>query len=112
LQLRLFVSGSWGDPTFVAAGLPTPRLVSRLQVTRLGDGSVRVTGRALVPSQARILVNVIARSRVKRTQLLRPGAIAINVRLHLPHGRTARLKIAATDPYGRHGTLVITFRGP
>jgi lysozyme len=111
-QLRLFVPGSWGDPTLVSAGLPTPRLVSRLVVTRLRDGSVRVTARALVPSQARILVNVIARTQVKRTQLLRPGAFAINVRLHLPKGRAARLKIAATDPYGRTGTLVLTFRGP
>jgi hypothetical protein len=111
-QLRLFVLGSWGDPTLVSADLPTPRLVSRLLVTRLHDGSVRVTGRALVPSQARVLVNVTARTPIKRTQLLRPGAIAINVRLHLPHGRSARLKIAATDPYGRLGTLVLTFRGP
>ena len=37
-QLRLFVPGSWGDPTLVSPGLPTPRLVSRLLVTRLSDG--------------------------------------------------------------------------
>ena len=111
-QLRLFAPGSWGDPTLVAAGLPTPRLVSGLHVTRLRDGSVRVTGLALVPSQARVLVNVIARTRIKRTQLLKPGAVGINVRLQLPHGRAARLKIAATDPYGRHASLVLTFRGP
>jgi hypothetical protein len=111
-QLRLFVPGTWGDPTLVSPDLPTPRLVSRLMVTRLHDGSVRVSARAVVPSQARILVNVIARTPLKRTQLLRPGTFAINVRLHLPHGRAARLKIAATDPYGRQGTLVLTFRGP
>jgi hypothetical protein len=111
-QLRLFVPGSWGDPTLVSPGLPTPRLVSKLLVTRLSDGSVRVRTRALVPSQARILVNVTARTPLKRTQLLRPGTFAINLRLHLPRGRTARLKIAATDPYGRQGTLVLTFRGP
>ncbi len=111
-ELRLFVPDSWGDPTRVSAGLPTPRLVSGLHVTRLRDGSVRVTGLALVPSQARVLVNVIARTRIKRTQLLKPGAVGINVRLQLPHGRAARLKIAATDPYGRHASLVLTFRGP
>jgi hypothetical protein len=44
--------------------------------------------------------------------LLRPGVFAVNFRLHLPKGRTARLKIAATDPYGRHGMLVLSFRGP
>jgi GH25 family lysozyme M1 (1,4-beta-N-acetylmuramidase) len=111
-QLRLFIPGSWGDPTLVSAGLPTPRRVAPLLVTRLRDGSVRVRTRALVPSQARILVNVIARTKIKRTQVLRPGAIPINIRLHLPRSRTARLKIAATDPYGRHSTLVLTFRGP
>jgi hypothetical protein len=81
-------------------------------VTRLRDGSVRVTGRALVPSQADVLVNVIAHTRIKHTRLLRPGPVSINARLQLARGRTARLKIATTDPYGRHGTLVLTFRGP
>jgi lysozyme len=111
-QLRLFRPGSFGDPTRVSAGLPTPRLAARLLVTRLRDGSVRVTGRVLVPSQADVLVNVIAHTRVKHTRLLRPGQVSINARLQLPRGRTARLKIATTDPYGRHGTLVLTFRGP
>jgi lysozyme len=111
-QLRLFAPGSWGDPTLVSAGLPTPRLLSHLYVTRLRDGSVRVTGRAVVPSQADVAVNVIARTRIKHMRLRRPGAVAINARLLLPRGRTARLKIATTDPYGRHGTLVVTFTGP
>jgi lysozyme len=111
-QLRLFKPGSFGDPTLVSAGLPTPRLAARLHVTRLRDGSVRVTGLALLPSQADVFVNVIAHTRVKHSRLRRPGAVSINARLHLAHGRTARLKIAATDPYGRHGTLVLTFTGP
>jgi hypothetical protein len=111
-ELQLFRPGSFGDPTRVSAGLPTPRLVSRLHVTRLRDGSVRVTGQALVPSQADVLVNVIAHSRVKHTRLLRPGVVSINARFQLARGRTARLKIATTDPYGRRATLVLTFRGP
>ena len=57
-------------------------------------------------------MNVIAHTRIVHKRLLRPGVFAINFRLHLPKGRPARLKIAATDPYGRHSTLVLTFRGP
>jgi lysozyme len=110
--LRLYTPGSFGDPTLVSAGLPTPRLVSKLVASRLRDGSVRLTARISVPSQARVLVNVIAHTRVTSRQLLRPGTFALNLRLHLLRGTTARLKIAATDPYGRHGTLVLTFRGP
>jgi hypothetical protein len=110
--LRLYVPGSFGDPTLVSAGLPTPRLVSKLVASRLRDGSVRLTARISVPSQARVLVNVIAHTRITSRQLLRPGAFVLNLRLHLVRGATARLKVAATDPYGRHGTLVLTFRGP
>ena len=62
--------GSFGDPTLVSAGLPTPRLVARLHVTRLRDGSVRVTGRVSLPSQADVLVNVIAHTRVSTRRLL------------------------------------------
>ena len=112
IELRLFKPGSFGDPTLVSAGLPTPTLVGRLTVKRLRDGSVRVTGRVALPSQADVLMNVIAHTRIVHKRLLRPGLVAINFRLHLRSGRTARLKIAATDPYGRHGTLVLPFRGP
>jgi hypothetical protein len=59
-----------------------------------------------------VLVNVIAHTRITSRQLLRPGTFAVNIRLHLLRHAPARLKIAATDPYGRHGTLVLTFRGP
>jgi lysozyme len=111
-QIRLFKPGSFGDPRLVAAGLPTPRLVSRLHVTRLRDGSVRLTGRVSLPSQADVLANVIAHTRIVHKRLLRPGIFAVNFRLRLPQGRTARLKIVATDPYGRHSTLVSTFRAP
>jgi hypothetical protein len=112
IELRLFKPGSFGDPTLVSAGLPTPKLVGRLTVKRLRDGSVRVTGRVALPSQADVLLNVIAHTRIVHKRLLRPGMVAVNFRLHLPQGRTARLKIAATDPYGRHGTLVLPLRGP
>ena len=111
-QLRLYAPGSFGDPTLVAAGLPTPRLVSRLALTRLRDGSIRLTTRVAVPSQADVLANVIAHTRITHRRLLRPGTFTVNLRLRLPRGHTARLKIAATDPYGRHATLVVPFRGP
>ena len=111
-QLRLFAPGSFGDPRLVSPGLPTPKLVSHLAVTRLRDGSVRLTGRVALPSQADVLMNVIAHTRIVHKRLLRPGMFAVNFRLHLANGRTARLKIAVTDPYGRRSTLVLSFRGP
>ena len=73
---------------------------------------MRLTGRVSLPSQADVLANVIAHTRIVHKRLLRPGIFAVNFRLRLPKGRTARLKVVATDPYGRHGTLVSTFRGP
>ena len=111
-QLRLFKPGSFGDPNLVAAALPTPHLAARLTATRLRDGSVRLTTRVSVPSQADVLVNVIAHTRLVHKRLLRPGQFLVNLRLHVPRGRTVRLKIAATDPYGRRGMLVVPFRGP
>jgi lysozyme len=110
-QLRLFKPGSFGDPNLVAPGGPTPTLASKLLVTRLRDGSVRVTTRVRVPSQVDALVNVIAHTRLVHKRLLRPGVFAVNLRFHVASGRTVRLKIATTDPYGRRASLVVPFHG-
>jgi GH25 family lysozyme M1 (1,4-beta-N-acetylmuramidase) len=110
-QLRLFKPGSFGDPNLVAPGGPTPHLASRLVVSRLRDGSVRVTTRVRVPSQVDALVNVIAHTRLVHKRLLKPGVFAVNLRFHVTRGRTVRLKIATTDPYGRRASLVVPFRG-
>src|SRR2546430_9999760 len=41
-RVALFTPGAWGDPSLVAAGPPTPRLVGRLQARRLDRKSTRL----------------------------------------------------------------------
>jgi len=112
IRLALFEPGSWGDPTLVAAGLPTPKRASPLRVRRLRGGAVEVTTRVSVPSQARLLVNVPRKVPARRSQVLHPGAVPVRVRLKLARGARATLRIVATDPYGRRATLVLPFRAP
>jgi hypothetical protein len=112
-RVGLFLPGVWGDPTLVAAGPPTPQLLGRLSVRRLRDGSVLVTGRVRVPSQAHIWISVKGPTR----QLLvrRPGAVPVRVRISsrgLPRRAKATLRIAARDPWGRKAVLVAPFRAP
>jgi lysozyme len=112
LRLALFDPGSWGDPTLVSAGPPAPKRAGPLRVRPLRGGAVEVTTRVSVPSQARLLVNVPRKVPARRSQLLRPGAVPLRVRLRLAHGARATLRIVATDPYGRRATLLLPFRAP
>jgi hypothetical protein len=103
----------WGDPSLVAAGPPTPLLVGPLRVRRLRDGSVLVTGRVRVPSQAHLWISVLGPTR--QSLLRRPGAVPVRVRLsgrRLPRGARAKLRVAARDPWGRKAVLVAPFRAP
>jgi GH25 family lysozyme M1 (1,4-beta-N-acetylmuramidase) len=114
-RIAMFTAGAWGDPNLVAAGPPKPRLVGALHVKRLRSGVVVVTGRVVVPSQARLFVNIVGKTSVKRSQLRRPGAIPVRVAvsgLRLTRGTAATLRIAARDPYGRRAALVTRFRTP
>jgi hypothetical protein len=114
-RVALFPAGSWGDPSLVAAGPPTPRLVGTLRATRLRSGVVVVTGRVRVPSQALLFVNIVGRTAVKRSQLRHPGVVPVQVSVsarRLPRGTAATLRIAARDPYGRSAKLVTRFRAP
>jgi lysozyme len=112
VRLAFFEPGSWGDPTLVAAGLPTPKRASPLRVRRLRGSAIEVTTRVSVPSQARLLVNVPRKVPARRSQLLRPGVLPVRVRLKLTRGARATLRVVATDPYGRRATLVLPFRAP
>lgn len=111
-RVAVFAPGSWGDPTLVAAGPPTPRRVGALSVKRLRNGLVQVTARISVRSQARVLVNVPRKVPAKRSQLMKPGSFPVRVRLHLPARAVAQLRVVAVDPYGRRGELLTRFRGP
>jgi hypothetical protein len=110
--VRLFTAGSFGDPRLVAARPPQPRLVGRLRVTRLRSGAVVVTGRAVVPSQALLFVNVVGRTSARRSQLLKPGGVPLRVAVRMPRGSSAVLRVAARDPWGRTASLLVRFRSP
>jgi hypothetical protein len=114
-RVALFRAGSWGDPSLVATGLPTPRRLGTLHAKRLRNGVTVVTGRIRVPSQALIFVNIVGRTSIKRSQLLRPGVVSVRVSIsarRLTRGTAATLRIAARDPYGRSAQLVTRFRAP
>ncbi len=112
-RVALFTPGAWGDPSLVAAGPPTPRLVGRLQARRLRNGSVLVTARVLVPSQAHLWISVHGPNR--QSLLRKPGAVAVRSSISgraLPRGAHAALRVAARDPWGRKAALVVAFRAP
>jgi len=114
LRVALFRPGSWGDPSRVAAGPPTPRLVGTLHARRQRDRSLLVTARVSLPSQAHLWIGLQGGA-ARQSLLLKPGAVS--VRLHvsarrLVRGALARLRIAARDPWGRRAELVVPFRAP
>jgi GH25 family lysozyme M1 (1,4-beta-N-acetylmuramidase) len=114
LRVALFKPGAWGDPSRVAAGLPTPRLVTPLHVKRQRDGSLLLTTRVFLPSQAHLWIGLQGGA-ARQSLVLKPGSVP--VRLHVSARRLgrrtlARLRIAARDPWGRRAALVVPFRAP
>jgi hypothetical protein len=112
-RIRLFQRACGATRSLVAAGPPTPRLVGPLHVRRLSNGSVLVTGRVRVPSQAHLWVSVQGPTR--QSLVRKPGAVPVRVLLsarRFPHGTKATLRVAARDPWGRKAALVARFRAP
>jgi GH25 family lysozyme M1 (1,4-beta-N-acetylmuramidase) len=112
-RIALFKPGVWGDPSLVAAGPPRPRLVGKLKARRLRDGSLLVTARVRLPSQAHLWVSV--KGPTHQSLLRKPGSVPVRVRISarsLPRGRRASLRVAARDPWGRKAALVAAFRAP
>jgi GH25 family lysozyme M1 (1,4-beta-N-acetylmuramidase) len=112
-RVRLFEHGVWGDPSLVAAGPPTPRLIGPLHVRRQRGGSLLVTGRMRVPSQAHLWISV--QGPTKQSLVRKPGAVPVRILLsgkRFPRGAKATLRIAARDPWGRKAALVTRFRAP
>jgi GH25 family lysozyme M1 (1,4-beta-N-acetylmuramidase) len=111
LRIAAFASGKWGDPTLVAAGLPTVYRNGPLTVKRLRDGTVVIRTRVSVSSQAHVYVG-IAGGRTRETLVRRPGSLPITLRVHLKPGVRARLRVAAVDPFKRHAALLLPFTSP
>jgi GH25 family lysozyme M1 (1,4-beta-N-acetylmuramidase) len=111
LRLAAFAAGRWGDPSLVAAGLPTVYRNGKLTVKRLRSGVVVIRTRVSVSSQAHLFVG-IAGGATHESLVLRPGSVPITVRAHLKRGVTVRLRVAAVDPFKRHAALLLPFKSP
>jgi len=111
LRLAAFAAGRWGDPSLVAAGIPTVYRNGPLTVTRLRSGTVLVRTRVSVASQAHLFVG-LAGGVTRESLVLHPGSIPITLRLHLKHGVDVKLRVAAVDPFKRHAVLLLPFRTP
>jgi hypothetical protein len=137
LQVALFKKGRWGDPRYTSAAGPTLTNQIPLQVLpRPADHSILLTTRLTVQSQAQISATVTGPGRkilpilgkgsrlgsrlkpgtlpVAQTQRLRPGLMIVRLRLNARGWRAGlhSLRLAALDPWGRHGRLTLRFRYP
>jgi len=84
-----------------------------LKARRLRDGSVLVTARVRLPSQAHLWVSV--KGPTHQSLVRKPGAVPVRVRISgrsLPRGTRATLRVAARDPWGRKAALLAAFRAP
>jgi GH25 family lysozyme M1 (1,4-beta-N-acetylmuramidase) len=133
-RIALFAPGGWGDPRLVSAARPTLTLVRELAHRAQPGGTVGLSSRLSLDSQAHVYVYVLdskghrllLRPRGSRigsplhgrptTHLqalqLRPGTLPIRVlvpRGQLQTNARYKLRIVAVDPYGRHSQLVIPF---
>ncbi|HEY8030771.1 MAG TPA: GH25 family lysozyme [Gaiellaceae bacterium] len=111
LRLSAFAAGRWGDPSLVAAGLPTVYRNGALTAKRLSNGVVVVRTRVSVASQVHLYVG-LAGGATHESLVLRPGSVPITLRVRLKRGVTAHLRVAAVDPFKRHAALLMTFRSP
>jgi len=111
LRLAAFAAGRWGDPSLVAAGIPTVYQNGKLIVKRLRDGSVDVRARVSVASQAHLYVG-LAGGVTHVSLVLRPGSVPVHLRLHLKRGAKVKLRVAAVDPFKRHAVLLLPFVSP
>jgi hypothetical protein len=80
-------------------------------VTRLADGTVVVRTRVSIASQAHLFVG-LAGGVARESVVLHPGSVSVTLRLHLKHGVSTRLRVAAIDPFKRHAALLLPFRAP
>jgi hypothetical protein len=72
---------------------------------------VVVRTRVSVASQVHLFVG-LAGGVSHESLLLHPGSVPITLRVRLERGVTARLRVAAVDPFHRRAALLMTFRAP
>lgn len=111
VHLAAFAAGRWGDPSLVAAGLPTVYRSGPLTLKRLRSGVVVVQTRVTIASQAHLFVG-LAGGVTRESLVLRPGRVPITLRVRLKPGVKAKLRVAAVDPFHRKAQLLLPFRAP
>jgi lysozyme len=136
-RIALFKAGQWGDPSRVSPRAPVLRRLTPLRVTRQRDGTVTVATRLSTSSQARIDALVLSTAgwqpwilergsrlavplgagstRRARAIVLESGSFPAALRFatrSLPHRALVRVRLTATDPWGRSGAFTISFRVP
>jgi GH25 family lysozyme M1 (1,4-beta-N-acetylmuramidase) len=136
-QIALFKPGQWGDPSRVSPRAPVVRRVSPLRVTRQRDGTTQLVTRLSTSSQAHVDAAVVRTNGTQpwilkrgsrlavplgtgsthraRALVLRSGSFPTVLRFAtrtLPHRALVRLRVTATDPWGRSGAFAISFRAP
>ena len=111
VRVASFAAGRWGDPSLIAAGIPTVYSNGPLTVKRLRDGSVSVRMRVSVASQAHLFFG-LAGGATREILVLQPGSVPISLRLHLKRGVTVKLRVAAVDPFKRRAVLLLPFKAP
>jgi lysozyme len=138
VRLAWFQRGAWGDPRLSSARGPSLLQHTKVKLLRRKDRTVLVLTRLSSKSQANLFAQVHGPGKTRlavlpkgsrlgvflkpgraaktvRTQLAKPGGIAIRLRLNerfLHHGTTYRIRVVATDPFGRTDQLVLPFRYP
>jgi GH25 family lysozyme M1 (1,4-beta-N-acetylmuramidase) len=136
-RVALFRPAKWGDPSRVSPRAPVVRRVTPLRVTRQRDGTLQLVTRLSTSSQAHVdaavlrtggrqpwilkrgsqLAVPLGTGSTHRAQalVLQSGSFPTRLRLAartLPRRSLVRLRVTATDPWGRSGTFTISFRVP
>jgi hypothetical protein len=127
--VALFEPGAWGDPSRVPTVRPALQQLSEapLRAKLRADGTVQVLTRLIVSSQARLEATLLGRggkivqqgsrlglwlhgapAKTVRSELLAAGTFPLRLRIDAPAARRYRLRVTATDPYGRKSRVVLT----
>jgi GH25 family lysozyme M1 (1,4-beta-N-acetylmuramidase) len=129
-QVALFRPGAWGDPRRVPTVRPTlQQLVSApLRATRRPDGSLRILTRLYASSQVRLSASLLGTgvlvrqgsrlglwlhgppARTAASELEAPGTFPVRLTIARAGATPPRLRVVATDPYGRRSTVVLRLR--
>jgi GH25 family lysozyme M1 (1,4-beta-N-acetylmuramidase) len=138
VRLALFPQGKWGDPRRTSVEGPALAQQTPVKLLKRKDKSVLVLTRLTTKSQVLLFATVFGpgHSRLSilgkgsllgqwlkpgtapktaRTQMLKPGGIAVRLRLNsrlLKHGTHYRVRVVALDPWGRSDAIVLPFRYP